>query len=398
LIQIKHKKTGEILKHVDSNSLKLANLRSVDLKGADLVGLDLEGADLTHADLSDCDALNANLKNAILTSAWLIHADLSGSCLDNATLLGTILASAKLEDASLCSATLAGVNLNDASLRGANLFRASIAASNVMNTDLSDANLSGADISGALLFGANLQGTDLTTLNLRQAVFAFCDNLHNSLGLETVKHSGPSSLDQHTLRASVCKLPDLFLHGVGYTPEEIEYLRAIYHDAALRYYSCFISFADIGEDRQFADKLHQSLIANNVSNWYFHSKDKVARPHAGKDLEDQLDQAIKAHDKLVLICSQRSIYRKNVVKEILRAIDLEHETGTKKLFPIRLDDHILGKEMMYEAREKVKSGEWKENWVYYVKKHYIPDFSTWKDHDTYEAEFARLLEDLKSIS
>ena len=204
-------------------------------------------------------------------------------------------------------------------------------------------------------------------------------------------HSGPSSIDAHTLRASVGKLPDVFLEGVGYSREEIENLRAMYTDAALKYYSCFISFADTGEDREFADRLHESLAANNVTNWYFRGD----TPQGGVDLEQQINAAIRGHDKLVLICSQRSIYRPNVIKEILRAIDIERETGTKKLFPIRLDDHILGEEMMSEAREKVRAGEWRENWVYYVRKPYIPDFSNWKDHDVYQRELKKLLRDMK---
>ena len=31
-----------------------------------------------------------------------------------------------------------------------------------------------------------------------------------------------------------------------------------------------------------------------------------------------------------------------------------------------------------------------------VRKYHIPDFTNWKDHDTFEAAFARLLRDLKA--
>ena len=31
-----------------------------------------------------------------------------------------------------------------------------------------------------------------------------------------------------------------------------------------------------------------------------------------------------------------------------------------------------------------------------VREYYIPDFSTWKDHDKFEAEFKKLLRDLKA--
>lgn len=31
-----------------------------------------------------------------------------------------------------------------------------------------------------------------------------------------------------------------------------------------------------------------------------------------------------------------------------------------------------------------------------IREYYIPDFSNWKDHDSYEREFEKLLRDLKS--
>jgi TIR domain len=116
----------------------------------------------------------------------------------------------------------------------------------------------------------------------------------------------------------------------------------------------------------------------------------------GLEWRDQINQAIRKHDKLLLVCSRQAVYREQVVREILEAIDAERETGDKKFFPIRLDDHIISASMIEEAREKVRAGEWRENWVYYVCKYQIPDFSGWKDHDAYQAELQKLLRDLKS--
>jgi hypothetical protein len=33
-----------------------------------------------------------------------------------------------------------------------------------------------------------------------------------------------------------------------------------------------------------------------------------------------------------------------------------------------------------------------------VRQYFIPDFSNWKDHDAFEASFARLLRDLKAAT
>ena len=40
-------------------------------------------------------------------------------------------------------------------------------------------------------------------------------------------------------------------------------------------------------------------------------------------------------------------------------------------------------------------GEWPEGRVRYVRRYHITDFSRWKDHDAYQAEFQKLLRDLK---
>ncbi len=116
----------------------------------------------------------------------------------------------------------------------------------------------------------------------------------------------------------------------------------------------------------------------------------------GENWRDQINEAVALKDKLILISSSHSTYKKPVVDEILRAIDLERKNNIQKLFPIRLDDHILGERMMDEAREKVKSGEWRENWVYYVREKHIPDFGKWKDHDAYQEKLRDLLRDMKT--
>ena len=79
-----------------------------------------------------------------------------------------------------------------------------------------------------------------------------------------------------------------------------------------------------------------------------------------------------------------------VLAEVLKAREAERKEGRQKLFPIRLInidtiaswryvDPDSGKDIGREIRE-----------------YYIPDFSNWKDHDAFEAAFARLLRDLRA--
>jgi hypothetical protein len=154
------------------------------------------------------------------------------------------------------------------------------------------------------------------------------------------------------------------------------------------YATCFISYA--AADISFANKLFRDLTKHNVTCWLDKSELR-----GGESWEEQIGRAIDQNEKLILICSQRSVYRPNVVKEIMRALDAERTTGTQKLFPIRIDNHVLSTQMMDEAREKVRSGEWRENWVFYVQRYHIPDFNAWNNPSLYEAELTKLLDGLQ---
>ena len=55
-----------------------------------------------------------------------------------------------------------------------------------------------------------------------------------------------------------------------------------------------------------------------------------------------------------------------------------------------------GNAMTQLAREKTTRGEWRMDWVSYVRAYHILDFSRWKQHDAYQVEFQKLLKALKA--
>lgn len=344
MIEIKHKETGEVLLAVDGDDL-CGSSEDARLVGANLRGADLKGVVMLHTNLRD--------------------ADLSMADLTNADILFSSAEGASFREADFRDARLAGVSFD------------------------------GADLTATRFVGTTFRYCDLRRADLRgcimaDTVFLEMGDLRDAVNLNEVKHSGPVALDLHTLRENVCGLPDVFLQGCGYTPLEIKTLRGLYMGS--RFFSCFISHGE--PDLTFAKHLLADLQENNVSCWHY--KEDL---RGGTDWEEQVNRAIKFHDKLVLICSQSAVYRKNVVSEILQAIHAEHETGEQKLFPIRLDDRILSEGMMQEAREKVRSGEWAENWVFNVTKKHIPDFSGWDtDNAKYQEEFKKLLEALQKAA
>lgn len=69
-------------------------------------------------------------------------------------------------------------------------------------------------------------------------------------------------------------------------------------------------------------------------------------------------------------------------QEVETALRKERQGGGTALFPVRLDDSIF---------------EIGEGWPALVKDtRHIGDFTRWKDHDSYQKAFDRLLRDLKA--
>ena len=363
MTDIKHRWTAEILLSVDG-----------PLRDVDFMGRDLSFADLAQGGLAEANLTGINLHGADLTGAYLIEASLTW---------------ANLERADLTSAHVISADLFGTSLRQAKLSGAQLCDTNMDNTDLAGADLANANLYLARLTGAILTGTDFANANLDGTVFVGCETLSEAKNLDKVFHLGPSTLDHRTLRACIDGLPDVFLEGCGYTRLEIETMRALYCKSPIRFYSCFISHGE--SDLPFCERLLADLRHNNVTCWHY--KENL---RAGESWSGQINQAIKHHDKLVLVCSRSAVYRPNVVKEILRAIEEERLTGKRKLFPIRLDDHILGQEILDDEIRQVRAGIWPGVWVEDIRRLHIPDFSVWDvNNSKYRQELNKLLEALR---
>ncbi len=149
------------------------------LKNPDAV-IDLSGADLRNADLR-----NADLSGANLSEVCFYYANLGG-----ADLRGAYLRAAVFRQGDLRGANFTGANLSEASFVG---------------DKLSDANFAGA------YFGRTvIEATDLGVAK----------------GLESVRHSGPSSIELDTIYKSQGKIPDNFLRGCCVPDNFIEYMRS----------------------------------------------------------------------------------------------------------------------------------------------------------------------------
>lgn len=305
-----------------------------ELAGADLSGLDLIGADLRLANLRNANIVNSDLTVANLTAADLRRADFSGSDLVGADF------------------TMAG--LSGASFRKATLTRATFHES-------------------------TFAGTDLTEATIGSTTFAEVD-LRDALGLETIRHTGPSTIGVDTLLLVGGHGQDDFLRKAGVPQVMIEYLPSL-TSSAIEFYSCFISYSQ--RDKHFADRLYDALQGYGVRCWL---DSHQLRP--GDNIYDSVDQGIKAWDKVLLCCSEHSLSSWWVDNEISLALSKERQLLNERsqrvsiLIPLNLDNYLF-------------SPEWSSGKRQQVLDRLAADFTDWEnDHKKFKRAFENLIKAL----
>jgi uncharacterized protein YjbI with pentapeptide repeats len=321
---------------VDAADNNKADHESPDLRGVDLSGAELNGVDFSAVDLSGADLREAELNWANFNSARLYEANLSGA------------------------------SLVEADFNGA---------------DLGGADLSGADLSYAYLSGAYLSGAELTEATLRETALGGV-NLSQVKGLEGIRHSGPSTIGIDTIYHSQGKIPEPFLRGAGVPENLITFMKSL-TVSALEFYSCFISHST--KDQEFAERLHADLQAKRVRCWF--------APHdiqGGKKIHEQIDEAIRIYDKLLLILSDASMSSDWVSTEISKARKRERLEKRRMLFPISVVPYDVVRDWECFDADAGKDS------AHEIREYFIPDFSNWKNHDSYQQAFQRLLRDLKA--
>jgi uncharacterized protein YjbI with pentapeptide repeats len=320
-------------------------------------GFDLSGPGLKLRDLTSADLTGVNLAGIDLSTTNLSWAKLAGAKLDEASLRGT-------------------------ALRGADLSGASVSISDLTLANLTEANLSNASLRGTNFYAADLTNTNFAGASITNAIFSYVD-VSATKGLELAIYEGRSTIGIDTVVLSRGRIPDALMRGAGVPDTWITYIKSL-SSSPIEFYSCFISYST--KDQDFANRLHADLQAKGVRCWF--------APHdvkGGQKLHAQIDEAIRFHDKLLLILSEHSMSSEWVQTEISKARKREVREKVRVLFPISLAqfeairewecfDADMGKDSAREIRE-----------------YYIPDFSNWKDDDCYQKAFDRLVSDLKAL-
>ncbi len=166
-----------------------------------------------------------------------------------------------------------------------------------------------------------------------------------------------------------------------------DFVIKLVEEKPMRFFSCFISYAS--EDQRFADRLYSELQSAGINCWKWDHDAKT-----GRDLWAEIDDAIRKHEKVVLVASKHSLVSPAVNREIERAIRLEDDRQRKKalgqypgdtnvLFPITLDGYIFD--------------EWQHERKTDVLRKVIADAKGWKSNkNKYRELVERLKRDLLS--
>jgi TIR domain len=223
--------------------------------------------------------------------------------------------------------------------------------------DLSHADLSGANLSYARVRSIQFINIDVRTVR----------------GLETVEHTGPSSIGIETIYRSQGAIPEVFLRKAGVPEDFLTYMRSLMNHP-IEYYTCFISYTS--RDQDFAERLYADLQNKGVRCWF-----APENMRTGDRIRQRIDKSIRLYDKLLLVLSEHSITSSWVEFEVEAALAKENSRNSLVLFPIRLDNSVM---------------ESQTSWAAHIRRmRHITDFSRWKQHPHYQKALFRLLRDLQ---
>lgn len=315
-----------------------------------------------------------DLSDAYLNNSDLSFAHLSDANLKNANLSHTTLKSADLNNSDLSGADLEGADLSYAFLRDANIYNTQLDGANLWRSRLRNANLRSANLRRAVFTTAGLERTNFSEARISYTSFNDCDFSH-ARGLESVIHQGPSTIGINTIYKSGGDIPEAFLRGCGVPDTFITFAKSLV-GKAIDYYSAFISYSSKNQD--IAERLYADLQSKGVRCWFAPEDLKIGDP-----FRQRIDEAIRLHDKLLLILSAESVASNWVASEVEAALEREDREKRLVLFPVRIDDAVEQSDTAWAALLR--------------RMRHIGDFSMWKDHDSYSKAFERLLRDLKAV-
>lgn len=358
------------------------------------------GVDLWREDLRDFNLSDINFEDAFLVAANLDNANLSNCNLNGANLTNSSLRNANLSGASLIGAQLTYSDLREAVVKNADASNAELSNTILENTDFTNSSLIETKLHNSLFINTIIKNADLTLAEFDSTTFVNID-FASVNGLEETLHSGPSFISIDTLTQAISSLPISFLSGCGVSDLQIqmaklsnpnltkenlntilEAVKSLTLSSKSQYPSCFISYSNVDS---FADQLFKDLRNNGVRCWFAKASLK-----GGKKVHDQINDALRQHDKFILILSRDSIKSSWVEYEIKRAKKREKEEGKQIMFPISLVPYEELKDWyLFDA-------DLATDLAAEIREYFIPNFSQWENNSIYQKGLHELLATLQT--
>lgn len=333
--------------HFHHRNLRRRNFNGLDLRGAVFTGSDLSAADFTSANCED-----AHFEHCVLDSAVFGAANLCGAKFLASDLYGLDFNGADLSNSKFVRVLGKGIDAQVANFEGAEFVFSSFVDCSFMNSRFSHASFMQIAFAKCLFRRA-----DLAEAFMWDVTFGRCV-LSSAKGLDKIGNIRDVSIDPVTLMMGDKSFPRSFLLGAGVPPLLVDYLPSL-TNAPIDFESCFISYST--SDIEFCRMLRRELLDLGVNAWIFDEDAQWGKPMWG-----EIDQSIRIHDRVVVVCSESSLKSGPVLREIERALRREDAEGKDVLFPIRLDDYIF-KGWQHPRKDDVLSKT-------------VGDFSGWRDH------------------
>src|SRR6202008_563381 len=102
----------------------------------------------------------------------------------------------------------------------------------------------------------------------------------------------------------------------------------------------------------------------------------------GDRFQECIEESIRVYDKVMIVLSEASVRSRWVDREINAAREREDRENRTVLFPIRIDDAVMGAPQPWAADIR--------------RSRHIGDFREWEAHASYVQAFDRLLRDLEA--
>lgn len=356
----------------------------------DLNSIGLSGADLRHASFSNCDMADADLRDADARGAYFLSTGLAGARLDRG----------RFDYAKMAWSTLgrsvAGMEpylrLKPASARDTSFIGADLGLARFDGTDLRGAHFGFADLAGTEFCRVDLSGASFERAILGETRFVAVD-LSNVPDITSAEHHMPSFVSVDTLRLSCGRLPPSFLRGCGLSDVEIHFaslfqptldneairmitaeIDAIRGRSPIQVRPVFISYSHA--DKAFVDMLTGALDLRGIRYWR-----DVHHMVAGR-VDAQIERAIRLHPAVILVLSESSTRSDWVEHEATQARELAKALRGDVLCPLALDASWL-------------SCDWSGALRTQIKKYNVLDFSQWQDEQSFQNQFAKLVDGLE---